>query len=331
MKKSISIIVPVYNNQKTIERCVESIIGQTESNWNLILINDGSTDNSLEICEKYEKKDNRIKVINQKNNGVSSARNRGLEVADGDYIIFVDSDDYVELNLIETLNNIIEKEKKIELIIFGSYQIRENKKTKIYAKNARILSNLDIIKAMSDRNIFDFFVAPHGKIFKTENIKDNNLRFDKNIDLGEDTCFVLDYVKNINNCIIIDNCLYDNVIIDGSLSRRDRKDIFGITEKIQEKYNEIISGKNIDKKLSNNILMRNLMISVNVPVNFNWKSIERKKIYDQIRDYDEFKRLKVKEINIKYYKLVYILLKYKMDILLKYLIKIKNIIRKITR
>ena len=102
--KLISVIVPVYNTEKYIEKCVMSILNQTYKNLEIILIDDGSTDNSPQICDSLAKKDNRITVIHQPNGGVSSARNIGLDNTHGDYITFVDSDDYIEPNMIEFLS-----------------------------------------------------------------------------------------------------------------------------------------------------------------------------------------------------------------------------------
>ena len=102
--KLISVIVPVYNTEKYIEKCVMSILNQTYKNLEIILIDDGSTDNSPQICDSLAEKDNRITVIHQPNGGVSSARNIGLDNTHGDYITFVDSDDYIEPNMIEFLS-----------------------------------------------------------------------------------------------------------------------------------------------------------------------------------------------------------------------------------
>ena len=97
----ISVIVPVYNSEKYIEKCIESIINQTYRNIEIIFINDGSTDESLNIIHKYKKLDNRIKVINQSNSGVSAARNKGIKNSIGDYITFVDSDDHIDSKMID--------------------------------------------------------------------------------------------------------------------------------------------------------------------------------------------------------------------------------------
>lgn len=104
----ISVIVPVYQVEKFLERCIDSIINQTYSNLEIILIDDGSVDNSGKICDEYELKDSRIKVIHQNNKGLSSARNKGVEIAKGDYIAFVDSDDWINSDMYETLMKVMQ-------------------------------------------------------------------------------------------------------------------------------------------------------------------------------------------------------------------------------
>ena len=101
--KKISIIVPIYNSETYLRRCLISLINQKYNNLEIILVNDGSTDNSLSICKEYEKKDSRIKLINQLNKGVAHTRNIGLDVATGDYITFVDSDDFIDKNMYSEL------------------------------------------------------------------------------------------------------------------------------------------------------------------------------------------------------------------------------------
>ena len=103
MKEKISIIVPIYNVELYLERCVESIINQTYKNLEIILVDDGSPDNCFAICDKYEKLDSRVKVIHKENGGLSDARNAGLDIAEGEFIVFVDSDDWLEQNALELL------------------------------------------------------------------------------------------------------------------------------------------------------------------------------------------------------------------------------------
>ena len=115
-----SIIIPVYNVEKQLDKCLQSVIGQTYKNIEIIIVNDGSTDNSAKIVEKYRLLDNRIKVITQKNGGQSIARNNGLELVTKEYIMFIDSDDFIEKNTCERLAEYIEKDKS-DIFIFGLY------------------------------------------------------------------------------------------------------------------------------------------------------------------------------------------------------------------
>ncbi len=127
----VSVIVPVYNVEKYLEECIESLINQTLTDIEIICINDGSTDNSLKILEELQKKDNRIKIINQKNSGVSSARNNGIENATGEYIGFVDSDDWIDSDYYEKLYNTA---KKYNSDIAAGDMYRRNKKRFNYEK-----------------------------------------------------------------------------------------------------------------------------------------------------------------------------------------------------
>lgn len=111
MKDLVSIIVPIYNVEDFLKRCIDSIIGQTYKNLEIILVDDGSPDNCPNICDEYAKKDERIKVIHKKNGGLSSARNAGLKVFQGDYVCFIDSDDYINKDMINILLNNLKKTK----------------------------------------------------------------------------------------------------------------------------------------------------------------------------------------------------------------------------
>lgn len=122
----ISVIVPIYNVEKYLGRCIESIVNQTYKNIEIILVDDGSPDNCPEICDNWEKKDERIKVIHKENGGLSDARNAGLEIASGDYISFIDSDDYISLDFFETL---------LETMISENSDIVECSVVKFYEKN----------------------------------------------------------------------------------------------------------------------------------------------------------------------------------------------------
>ena len=126
MQKLISIIIPIYDVQCYLRKCIDSVINQTYKNLEIILVDDESPDNCGEICEEYAKKDNRIKVIHKKNGGLSSARNAGLDVCTGEYVSFIDSDDFVEETYIEELCNMIEK-NEADISMANRYKVQDDK------------------------------------------------------------------------------------------------------------------------------------------------------------------------------------------------------------
>ena len=121
----ISVIVPIYKSEKYLEKCIESIIGQTYKNIEIILVDDGSEDRCGEICDAYSLKDNRIKVIHKKNGGISDARNAGLDIATGEYIGFVDSDDYIANDMLETLLG-LSKQYMADISCVSYYELIDN-------------------------------------------------------------------------------------------------------------------------------------------------------------------------------------------------------------
>lgn len=194
MSKKISVIVPIYNSAQTLERTLNSIIDQTYKNLEIILINDGSTDNSFEICKKYSQKDNRIVTINQENKGVGEARNRGLDVATGDFISFVDSDDtmdknfYTELIATQIVTNADIVESGAKVVLDKNYEIYPyNKKEKV-----NIFQNHDYMKNYLN---FSLNVSVWGKIYKRKLI--GKIRFPA-LNINEDFMFLWEIVKKTN-------------------------------------------------------------------------------------------------------------------------------------
>ena len=165
----ISIIVPVYNVEKYLNRCIESILKQTYESFELILINDGSTDNSGNICDEYSENDNRIKVIHKENGGLSSARNAGIKAANGEHIVFVDSDDYVHEKMVEDLyKSIIENESDMALCNFtyvnelGDELEDRNVESPI---NNEILTSYDALNRLSSSKSW-YYVIACNKLYK---------------------------------------------------------------------------------------------------------------------------------------------------------------------
>lgn len=202
MNEKISIIVPVYNAEKTLKRCVAALFAQTYHNIQIILVNDGSKDSSLQLCREYEAQDKRVLVIDKPNGGVSYARNAGLDAADGEYIMFCDSDDWVEPEWCEELISHYEPHC---LVMCGFYCIEpDGHKTE---KN-----NSDGISIISRDNYFCTKLiggfAPWNKLYSRDVIEMNNIRFPLGITLGEDKLFVWRYLQHITGEIIcIGRCL----------------------------------------------------------------------------------------------------------------------------
>lgn len=215
----VSVIVPVYNNVKDLKRCIDSIRGQTYNNLQIILVDDGSTDGSENICDEYLEIDQRIEVLHKKNEGVSLARNAGIDKARGEKIIFVDSDDYIAEDYVEKL---LEYSSK-DLVICGYVTInREGRQANAVSK--KYLEKEEILKSLTEKSEMRFYSAPYLKLFDSKIIRDNNIRFNENMDYGEDSCFVYEYISNINNLQFISNLgYYNNVSREDSLSRRKRK------------------------------------------------------------------------------------------------------------
>lgn len=207
----ISIIVPCYNVERYLDKCIKSIINQTISNIEIILVNDGSTDNTGKICTCYAKLDKRIKVINKENGGISSARNSGIAVASGKYIGFVDSDDYIEPNMYEILyKNLVKYNVDIAQCsynVFCGNNIIPIKKS----NHKKIFNNEEGVKNILEADIF--FPSVWNKLYK-RSIVDIYFR---TYNISEDRVFNIEVFKNAKSSIYLDDCKYNYVQNENSL------------------------------------------------------------------------------------------------------------------
>ena len=182
----ITIIIPVYNVEKYIDRCIESIIRQTYRNLEIIFVDDGSPDHCPQICDEYAKKDNRIKVVHKKNEGQGLARNDALNIASGDYVTFVDSDDFLALDAIEKLTK-ASKDGLYDVVFSALYNswIPEKGGTVLYSHNDLLTGKDGYIKALADLTAAPWdderpalrSMGVCGGLYRTEIIKSNNIRF----------------------------------------------------------------------------------------------------------------------------------------------------------
>ena len=206
MYGKVSIIVPVYNAQKYLKRCLDSIRIQSYKDFEVILIDDGSIDNSGEICDLYCSLDSRFKVMHQENLGVSVARNKGIELATGKYLIFIDSDDEVMPNMLEEMVSYI-NEYDTDVLISGITFVKEGKKIKDVMPKITGYCTDDIWNyiATDDTGIFGYI---SNKLYKTKIIKDNNINFNVNRKIQEDLEFALKVYSVCNNFYLLDKSYY---------------------------------------------------------------------------------------------------------------------------
>lgn len=190
----ISIVVPVYNNENFLSKCIESILAQSFKNFELLLIDDGSTDNSGTLCDKYSLIDKRIKVHHKKNAGVGAARNTGIEIANGQYITFIDSDDYIDSHFLECFFNIPFTSNNIyvraDALIDKQEEVPFSLKT---STKDHVLNNAQLGYEIEQ---YDFLSkgAPWAKLFSLELIRKYNLKFPTEINFHEDHYFVIRYI-----------------------------------------------------------------------------------------------------------------------------------------
>ena len=217
MNKCISVVIPMYNCKNTIERCVNSIICQTYENIEIILVDDGSTDDTYIKCNEMKKKDERIKIIRKENGGVSSARNIGIKQARGIFITFIDADDYIRKDYISTLYNNMGDN---DLVISNAIIIKNNSSKKF---NRLFMARCVNYKRAVEMLLSDKFFqsTPWGKMYKTELAK--RVKFDEKMSIAEDHKFLIDYISISKKIKLIPFYGYIYVINENSLSRANEK------------------------------------------------------------------------------------------------------------
>lgn len=206
MNPEISVIVPVYNVEKYLCSCIDSILAQTFTDFELLLIDDGSKDKSGEICDEYAKRDCRVKVFHKENGGVSSARNLGIDESKGEYLFFVDSDDIISSSYIEMFVNYIKKNDSVCVVCkyTNRLSLLKNQINSIKTKemtSSEFLDEIWISEGKLDGYLWN-------KMFKRKILIDLNIRFDEKVSIWEDMLFVVEYFVNISTVIFVDAVLY---------------------------------------------------------------------------------------------------------------------------
>lgn len=255
MPNLISIIVPIFNSERYLDKCILSILAQTYTYWELLLIDDGSTDSSGAICDTYAAQDDRIRVFHKPNGGVSSARNLGLDNAKGEWVTFVDSDDWI---MPMYLTHMYEHIANVDLIVSSVTSYNNNgHMIRLYNSYIPAFLNSTDTHLLFEKYDLHSRTSPWSKLYKLSVINNVNLRFDEAMHHGEDLIFLYRYLLECNNFYITGDCdycyLYDR---EGSLTKR----VLGFNI---EQYQYYQINKSIDrlirqKKITQSIALDNL-------------------------------------------------------------------------
>lgn len=235
MKPLVSMIVPVYNCEKYIKECIESLRRQSYNNIEIIIVNDGSKDNSGLICDEIAESDSRILVLHIENNGVANARNLGISIAKGEYIAFCDSDDIMAPDFIEEAVSVIENADYVSGAFKTLKKNNENDLIDYMYEYDKFVDHNDYFKRMSKYQAGAYWGANWGKLFKSSIIKEKGILFESNVDFAEDFRFNLEYLKYVDKIAIIHKPVYYyRIDTSGSLSKK-----CGNAEKFWQEYLEL--------------------------------------------------------------------------------------------
>lgn len=226
-----SVVIPVYEAAASISRCVDSWLAQTEKDLEVILVDDGSTDGSGRICDAYAKKDRRVRVLHQKNAGVSAARNAGIEAAEGAYLLFTDSDDYVAENYLEQMAR-CQRESGADLVLCGFHHLYDGAdilKIPVPAETFKISDCPEAFLLLYEQS---FLNMPWNKLYRRELTG----RFDSSLSLGEDLLFNLEYMRNCGKIAVLVEplCYYIQEQQKTTLSSRKRRDRLALARRVCE-------------------------------------------------------------------------------------------------
>lgn len=231
----VSVIIPVYNVEPYIKESVESVINQTYRNIEIILIDDGSTDNSVKVCEELAGLDSRIKLIRQENLGVVKARGKGINASKGEYILFVDGDDWIDSNMVEVL---VKNMKDVDIVTSGMYH--EVSEGKIVKKCDKLKKGINDIEYILKNMIYDMekeYIQPltstmWNKLYKAEIVKKVYFTVDSSINFAEDTVFLYKYLLKCKAVNVLEECFYHYRWRESSASHIYRDDRLSVLNKI---------------------------------------------------------------------------------------------------
>lgn len=302
----ISIVVPVYKSEKTLGKCLESLMEQTYREIEIICVVDGSPDRCGEICDEYAQKDPRIKVIKRENGGVSSARNRGITEASGTFLMFVDSDDTVDAHYCEKMWK--EQQKTgADLVICGFHHWYVGRDVEKRPQNPGLYEiasfGNDFLKLYQD----GFLNMPWNKLFRRELAG----RFDTALSLGEDLLFNIDYLERCQSVAVLSDCLIHYIQEENgnTLSTKKREDKFEIALKVrdgvQSYYGKLVGNPQLHPIIAGKFVMEFLDDCEKLPFDGNMTGREKQQIIRNLSKNQEFKQAnKIAEVTVLDHKIL---------------------------
>ncbi|MDO5852425.1 MAG: glycosyltransferase family 2 protein [Methanobacteriaceae archaeon] len=262
INKKVSIIIPVYNSQETISRCLDTILNQTYKNIEIVIVDDGSTDESYSLIKLKINNDPRIKLIKKKNTGVSDSRNYALQIVTGEYITFVDSDDWIELNLIEKMVETLEREK-VDIVCCNYYlNYKDNRQRKVERKESKI----DKLEALNPSSKY-YFTTVWGKLFKKNII--NDLQFRTDIFYSEDTLFYIQTLMNSNSIYWVKEILYHYYVNENGAIKNKKNEKFITDFYARKEIYDLYKIEISNKKLHNKAKIYAMYSAINVLYEYN--------------------------------------------------------------
>ena len=319
-KELISIIVPVYNVEKYLKKCVDSIVNQTYKNLEIILVDDGATDNSGKICDELVELDNRIKVYHKKNGGLSDARNYGVERATGDYIGFVDSDDYIDAEMYEKLYEAIKKE---------NVDVAECNLKIVYPEKTDLFTDQKYYQICNKQEYLEEYLKIE-KIFGSACVRLTKADIARKLKfpvgkLYEDTYYAYDLIGIVDKYVIVDNPYYNYLMRENSITNAKFNprifDLIEIVEKfhtnVYKNYPSLKEAADCRKMYAYFSVLNSILLE---------EDFKNNSFYKQIIDYfkEEYTKLLRNKYITRNRKLSILLIKFSINLYRKVLLRYKN-------
>ncbi len=325
-KMKFSVIIPVYNCADRLHISVESIFQQTYGDFELILVNDGSTDNSLDICNEYASKDCRVKVLNQKNSGPSVARNTGLKYVSGEYVVFCDADDCLEKEALEKIiKEIRNNDDKCDIVFYGYYDsamengsiIKRNKHT---YNHSVFNSNTALKEKYNDLNNISFTYPVWNKAYRLQFVKESKAEFPVGVNIAEDYIFNLKLYTKAERTIVMSEWLYNYIQHSGSITTKFQESKINSAEYVYEYAVKVMEKWNPNMvNCIHNAYLKDISVYINNMFNSNVDLSVTKKI-ELVRSVirKESVRICIKDVKCSSFrnKMICMLIKYRMALLL---------------